>query len=179
MSNAFIKGDTVYLRSIEMSDVGPRYLSWLNDEEVTRGLASGAFPSDLSSLTHYVEHIINSKNAVMFAICDKSNELHIGNIKLDNFDWINRTCELGLLLGDRNYWGKGIGTEVMRLCLHYAFLQLNFRKVVLAVYANNPAAIKLYEKIGFQREGTLRQQILYKGEYIDKYFMGIFSHELQ
>lgn len=115
----------------------------------------------------------------MFAICDKTNDLHIGNIKVDNFDWVSRTCELGVLLGDRTYWGKGIGTEVMQLTLHYAFEQLNIRKVMLAVYANNPAAIKLYEKVGFVQEGCLRQQIHYKGEYIDKYYMGIFSNELQ
>ena len=115
----------------------------------------------------------------MFAICDKVNDVHIGNIKLDNFDWVNRTCELGLLLGDRTYWGKGIGTEVMRLTLAYAFNQLNLRKVLLAVYANNPAAIKLYEKVGFKNEGCLRSQIFVKGEYIDKHYMGIFSNELQ
>lgn len=175
----FIEGNTIYLRAIEASDAGERYLSWLNDEEVTRGLASGVFPSTLEALKVYVQNINASKNAVMFAICDKDQNVHIGNIKLDNFDWINRTCELGLLLGDRAYWGKGIGTEVMRITLRYAFEQLNMRKVILAVYANNPAAVKLYEKIGFQHEGCLRNQIYCKGEYIDKFYMGIFSHELR
>ena len=177
--NRFIEGNTIYLRAIEQSDANDRYLSWLNDEEVTRGLASGVYPSTLDDLKKYVEQISGSKNAVMFAICDKENDQHIGNIKLDNFDWVNRTCELGLLLGDRAYWGKGIGTEVMRLTVSYAFQQLNMRKVLLAVYANNPAAIKLYEKVGFKKEGCLRAQIFSKGEYIDKYFMGIFSNELQ
>jgi ribosomal-protein-alanine N-acetyltransferase len=177
--NRFIEGNTVYLRAIELSDATERYLSWINDEEVTRGLASGVYPSTLEDLKNYLTSIVSSKNAVMFAICDKTNDLHIGNIKVDNFDWVNRTCELGVLLGDRSYWGKGIGTEVMRLTLHYAFEQLNIRKVVLAVYANNPVAVKLYEKIGFQKEGCQRQQIHYKGDYIDKYYMGIFSNELQ
>jgi RimJ/RimL family protein N-acetyltransferase len=177
--NRFIEGNTVYLRAIELSDATERYLSWINDEEVTRGLASGVYPSTLEDLKNYLTSIVSSKNADMFAICDKTNDLHIGNIKVDNFDWVNRTCELGVLLGDRSYWGKGIGTEVMRLTLHYAFEQLNIRKVVLAVYANNPVAVKLYEKIGFQKEGCQRQQIHYKGDYIDKYYMGIFSNELQ
>jgi RimJ/RimL family protein N-acetyltransferase len=177
--NRFIEGNTIYLRAIEIHDGTERYLSWLNDEEVTRGLASGAYPSTLDDLKKYIQQITSSKNAVMFAICDKVNDVHIGNIKLDNFDWVNRTCELGLLLGDRTYWGKGIGTEVMRLTLAYAFNQLNLRKVLLAVYANNPAAIKLYEKVGFKNEGCLRSQIFVKGEYIDKHYMGIFSNELQ
>jgi RimJ/RimL family protein N-acetyltransferase len=177
--NRFIEGNTVYLRAIEISDANERYLSWLNDEEVTKGLASGLYPSTLDDLKKFIQQITSSRNAVMFAICDKENEQHIGNIKLDNFDWVNRTCELGLLLGDRSYWGKGIGTQVMQLTLRYAFDQLNMRKVILAVYANNPGAIKLYEKVGFKTEGCLRAQIFSKGEYIDKYYMGIFSNELQ
>jgi ribosomal-protein-alanine N-acetyltransferase len=177
--NRFIEGNTIYLRAIELTDASERYLSWLNDEEVTRGLASGVYPSTLEDLKKYIQQITSSKNAVMFAVCDRQNDLHIGNIKLDNFDWVHRTCELGLLLGDRSYWGKGVGTEVMRLTLTYAFSQLNLRKVLLAVYANNPAAIKLYEKVGFKQEGCLRAQIFAKGEYIDKHYMGIFSNELQ
>ena len=177
--NRFIEGKNIYLRAIEMTDASERYVSWINDEEVTRGLASGVYPSTIDDLKKYIQGITSSKNAVMFAICDTQNDLHIGNIKVDNFDWVNRTCELGLLLGDRSYWGKGVGTEVMRLTLRYAFEQLNMRKVVLAVYSNNPGAIKLYEKVGFQHEGCLRAQIYSRGEYIDKHYMGIFSNELQ
>jgi ribosomal-protein-alanine N-acetyltransferase len=175
--NRFIEGESIYLRAVEAADAGERYLSWMNDEEVTKGLASGVFPTTIEDLKKYIQNITSSRNAVMFAVCDKENDLHIGNIKLDNFDWVNRTCELGLLLGDRSYWGKGVGTQVMALTLQYAFQQLNIRKVVLAVYANNPAAVRLYEKVGFQKEGCLRDQIFYKGEYIDKYYMGIFSNQ--
>jgi len=175
--NRFIEGESIYLRAVEAADAGERYLSWMNDEEVTKGLASGVFPTTIEDLKKYIQNITSSRNAVMFAVCDKQSDLHIGNIKLDNFDWVNRTCELGLLLGDRSYWGKGVGTQVMELTLKYAFQQLNIRKVVLAVYANNPAAIRLYEKVGFQKEGCLRDQIFYKGEYIDKYYMGIFSNQ--
>jgi RimJ/RimL family protein N-acetyltransferase len=127
--NRFIEGKNIYLRAIEMADASDRYVSWMNDEEVTRGLASGVYPSTIDDLKKYIQGITASKNAVMFAICDNQNDLHIGNIKLDNFDWVNRTCELGLLLGDRSYWGKGVGTEVMHLTLRYAFEQLNMRKV--------------------------------------------------
>ena len=177
--NRFLEGNTIYLRAIEINDASERYLEWLNDEEVTRGLASGVYPSTIEDLRKYIQQITSSKNAVMFAVCDKANDIHIGNIKLDNFDWVNRTCDLGLLLGDRSYWGKGIGTEVMRLTLSYAFGQLNIRKVLLAVYANNPGAINLYEKVGFKNEGCLRAQVFVKGEYIDKHYMGIFINELQ
>ncbi len=176
--NRFIEGAQIYLRAITAEDATDEYLSWINDPETTRGLATGAFPSTIEDLKKYIAEVSNGRKAIMLAICDTHNNTHIGNIKLDQFDWINRTCELGLLLGNKTYWGKGIGTEVCRLTLHHAFTKLNLRKVVLAVYANNPGAIKLYERIGFKHEGCLRKQIFCDGEYIDKYYMGIFSEEL-
>jgi len=177
--SGFLEGEQVYLRAIELSDATESYLSWLNDPETTRGLMSGAYPSNLNELRKYVEQVSNSKDAVMFAVCDKSNDEHIGNIKIDRFDWTSRTCELGILLGSKSHRGKGIGTEVCRMVLQYAFTQLNIRKVLLAVYANNPAAIRTYEKLGFVMEGTLRDHIWAEGSYVDKHFMGIFKDELK
>jgi [ribosomal protein S5]-alanine N-acetyltransferase len=175
----FLEGKKIYLRAISLSDVTEEYLSWLNDEETTRGLASGVFPSTIEELQRFVEGVVSNKNIVMFAICDHSDDKHIGNIKLDNFDWVSRTCELGLLIGNKNYWGKGIGSEVCRLTLEYAFSDLNIRKVSLAVYENNPAAIRLYEKLGFVTEGQLRKHVFEGGTYYDKFYMGIFREELQ
>lgn len=175
----FIEGQRVFLRALMSDDVSERYLSWLNDEETTKGLASGVFPSTLAELRAFVERTTSNRNTVMLAICEQSSGVHIGNIKLDQLDWVSRTCELGILIGDKNYWGKGYGYEVCSLVLNYAFEDLNIRKVSLAVYANNPAAIKLYQKLGFQEEGRLRQHIFEGGEYHDKFFMGLFKEELR
>lgn len=175
----FLEGEKIYLRASTITDATPEYLSWLNDDETTRGLSSGIFPSTIEELKAFLDRAVNNRSVVMFAICDKTNDLHIGNIKLDNFDWISRTCELGLLIGNKNYWGKGIGYEVCKLVLEYAFSDLNVRKVLLAVYENNPAAIHLYKKLGFIEEGRLRQHIYEGGTYHDKFFMGLFAEELK
>jgi ribosomal-protein-alanine N-acetyltransferase len=175
----FLEGSQIYLRAITMNDVTDNYLSWLNDEETTRGLASGVFPSNIEELRKFVEAAISNRNVVMLAICDSKSNEHIGNIKLDNFDWVGRTCELGLLIGNKKYWGKGIGYEACKLTLEYAFTDLNIRKVSLAVYENNPAAIRLYDKLGFKKEGQLRSHIFEGGKYFDKLYMGIFREELK
>lgn len=175
----FISGQRVYLRAISVDDATEEYLSWLNDEETTKGLASGLYPSTIEELKTFISGIVGNKRAVMFAICDIENNVHIGNIKLDNFDWVSRTCELGLLIGNKNYWGKGIGYEVCKLAIEYAFNDLNIRKVLLAVYENNPAAIALYTKLGFVREGALRKHIFEGGHYYDKILMGLFREELK
>jgi len=99
----FLEGTQIYLRAIELSDVNENYLKWLNEPDVTTGLASGTFPSTLSALRNYVELKSTDKNTVMLAICDQENNKHIGNIKLDNFDWVSRTCELGVLIGEKDF----------------------------------------------------------------------------
>lgn len=175
----FLEGEKIYLRAIAKSDVNAEYLNWLNDKETTKGLASGLFPSTLQELDQFVEKAIHNRDVILFAICDSATDLHIGNIKIDHFDWVSRTCELGLLIGNKSYWGKGIGYEACKLTLHYAFHSLNIRKVALAVYANNQAAIGLYKKLGFVMEGSLRQHVYDNGEYFDKHFMGIFAEELK
>lgn len=175
----FLVGQQVALRAASPDDATEEYLGWLNDEETTKGLVTGLFPSTMEELKSYLSTAVASKDAIMFAICDIKTGKHIGNIKLDQFDWIARTCELGILIGDPNYRGKGIGKEVCRLVLKYAFEKLNIRKVFLAVFANNPGAKALYEKIGFVQEGCLRQHVWRDGEFVDLYQMGIFSEELK
>jgi RimJ/RimL family protein N-acetyltransferase len=175
--SAFLTGKNVYLRAISQSDATSNYLSWLNDPEVTHGLASGTFPTNMESLNSFLSGVVENRDIVMFAICDMSTHLHIGNIKLDRFDWISRTCELGLLIGDRTYWGKGIGSEVMNLVTRFAFEDLDIRKISLTVYSNNPAAIRLYEKVGFETEGVLKNHIYSKNSYIDKIWMSIFRKQ--
>ena len=177
--NAFLTGEKIYLRPVELSDATGEYLAWLNDEETTKGLATGTFPSSMEALQKFVLSCVDNKNVVFFAICDKETDAHIGNIKLDTFDWVARTCELGLLIGNKNYRGKGIGSEVCKLVLNYAFDELNIRKILLAVYANNPVAIKLYERLGFVTEGRLRRHIFEGGEFHDKLLMGIFKEEVK
>ncbi|MFT4777532.1 MAG: RimJ/RimL family protein N-acetyltransferase [Flavobacteriales bacterium] len=177
--NAFLSGEKVYLRAISDDDATNEYLGWINDTETTKGLVTGTFPSNMGDLKTYLNHVSGNSNTVMFAICIIDGDRHVGNIKLDNFDWVAGTAELGVLLGAKDAWGKGIGTASCQLLLHYAFDQLNLRKVSLTVYDNNPGAIRLYEKIGFQTEGRLRNHIFADGAYIDKLWMGIFKEELK
>ncbi len=176
--SAYLQAEHVYLRAIQIDDASPEYLSWINNPETTKGLMTGAFPSNLNDLKQYIAAICDSKDAIMFAICDSETHQHIGNIKIDRFDWISRTCELGILIGSIDHRGRGIGTDVCKTVLRYSFNKLNLRKVLLAVYANNPGAIKSYEKVGFKTEGILRQHVYSDGEYVDKHLMGIFKEEL-
>ena len=169
----FLEGTQIYLRPIVTADATPDYVGWVNDCEVTSGLISGYFPITMEGLRSYVTGVSNS-SAVMFAICLKESDLHVGNIKLGSFDWFARTCELGIMIGDKNYWGKGIGKDACTLVTDYAFNKLNLEKLWLAVFDNNPKAIKLYEDLGFEIEGTQQRHIYKDGKYWNKILMAKF-----
>lgn len=173
--NAYLKGSRVYLRSIEEDDATENYLSWLNNQETTKGLVTGRFPTSMQSLKTYLRSIEQNEKSVMFAICLLENNQHIGNIKLDQLDYYAGTAELGILIGEENQRGKGIGSETCQLVLDYAFQNLNLRKVTLSVFSNNPNAVKTYEKLGFLVEGRLKDHFFMNGNYYDKIYMSYFN----
>ena len=175
--DTFIETEQVYLRPISLSDVNEDYMGWLNDKEITKGLMISNTTTTIESLREYVESKIVDPEVYMYAIVDRQTDIHIGNIKFDKFDWVSSTCELGILIGNKKFWRRGIASEVVRATLVNIFENLNIRKVLLAVFSNNPAAIKLYSKIGFNQEGCLKDHILVESEYVDKYYMSLFKSE--
>lgn len=175
----FLESQRLALRAITEDDATEIYLSWINDPETTRGLEAGKYPSTMEELSSYIRSMQRDRGTIMMAIIEKENQTHIGNIKLHNFDWISRTCELGLMIGDKRTRGKRYGQESCQLLIDYAFERLNMRKVWLAVYANNPAAVKTYLNLGFVEEGRLTSHIFSDGGYHDKLFMSLFSPQAQ
>ena len=174
-SHCVLEGKVVFLRYIQLSDVNDVYLSWLNDDKVMKGIVSSGY--DLTNLKSYVKAKIANKNTHFFAIITKSNNLHIGNIKLDFHDSKSNLSELGILIGNKNYWGKGIAKEACNLVLDFGFRKLNLRKIFLAVFENNIPAIKLYKSLGFKTEGKLIKHVSVDGVLYDKYLMGIFCND--
>lgn len=172
-----INGNLIVLRPIQLEHVNSTYLAWLHDEEVMQGIATSGYTID--NLKKYVTEKIADGGTYFYAIHSKVDEKHIGNVKLDFFDEKANVSELGLLIGDKSYWGKGIGFEACKLLIEFGFKTLKLRKIYLAVYESNPGAKKLYEKLGFVLEGTLRKHVLVNGNYYDKYLMGLFENEVK
>lgn len=84
---------------------------------------------------------------------------------------------VGIGLGERDYWGKGYGTEAMKLILRFAFVELGLHRVSLDVFEYNPRGVKSYEKAGFRHEGRVRETILRDGRRSDVFFMGVLREE--
>lgn len=168
-----IIGKGIYLRPLRKIDINKRYLSWLNDTLVTKYMETKFNPPTLKDLDNYYEELKNSKSNEMFAIVTSAKNEHIGNIKLGNINPNHRYADLGIMIGERKYWGKGYGQEACRLLLGYAFKRLNLNKVILGVYENHAAAIRTYQNLGFKIEGRIKDLLNFEGKYADKIIMGI------
>ena len=102
---------------------------------------------------------------------------HIGWADLKNMDKLNKHAELGIAVGNKNYWGRGYGLSAMREMLTWGFIELELNKIWLRVEIDNEKAIKSYKRMGYVEEGILRQDRLRNGEYVDRLRMSIIKSE--
>ncbi|SRR6267378_92231 len=174
---AFLRGSKVYLRPLERTDLNETYLGWLNDPEVTRYLETGVFPATYQDLEKFYDGVTGSKTDVIFAIADRKTHRHVGNVKLGPINWVHRRALLGIMIGEKGFWGKGVGEEATRLMVEYGFFRLNLHRIGLGVFEEHQPAIRCYEKIGFKLEGRLRDQMFQAGEYKNQLWMGLLRAE--
>jgi ribosomal-protein-alanine N-acetyltransferase len=177
MKTPFIAGRQVYLRPLEREDLNERYLGWLNDREVNRYLESGTFPATADDLKKFYEQTVGGPGQVILAVADGETDQHIGNVKLGPIDWVHRKSLFGILIGERQFWGRKVGTEATRLLVEYGFFRLNLRRIELGVYAEHEAAVRAYLRVGFQIEGRFRQALFHEGGYKDQLRMGLLRSE--
>ena len=112
-----------------------------------------------------------------FAI--EADDKYIGSCELRHLNNRYGVIELGIGIGDRDYWGKGYGREAIGLLLHYAFHYLGVRRIELTTHAKNERAIRCYLACGFVEEGRPRKVVWIEGEYVDLVNMAILREEWQ
>jgi RimJ/RimL family protein N-acetyltransferase len=174
MRNAFLVGDHVYLRPLGEEDA-PRATAWMNDREVTRTMA-WVGPISLEQEQRFIREAISETTMVLGVVLKQSDEL-IGATALSGIDHRNRTASYGIVIGAKDLWGMGIGTEVTRLMCVLGFADLNLNRIELEVFADNVGGLNAYERAGFVREGVRRQAGLRGGRPVDIVLMSILREE--
>ena len=173
----FLEGERVVLRPLQPSDLDGAYIDWLNDYDVTRFLETGSMPTTRAMLEQYVRSVSQNPDNVLLAIVDRASGRHIGNIKLGPIHALHRRADVGILIGEASFRGRGCGREAMALILDYGFRRLNLHKITLGVHADHRQAVQLYRSLGFRLEGTLKEQLFRDGKFRDKAVMGILRRE--
>mgnify|MGYP001120959968 CR=1 FL=1 len=174
-----ILGDKVRLRPVERDDL-PRFVEWFGDPEVRRHLAL-YLPFSLAQEERWFESLLDrlERNQDVLLAIETVGGIQIGNVGLHSVNWKDRSAELGIVIGEKSYWGKGYGADAVLTMLRMAFREMNLHRVFLRVDVDNERAIRCYEKAGFQRDGTLREAVFREGAYIDQHVMSILKSEFQ
>jgi len=178
--NEILKGNLITLRSITLSDCNDTYASWLNDKAVNIYLETRFDVHTVESISRFVEEILASKSSYMFAIIANDTSKHIGNIKLGPIHPRYMFGDVGYLIGEKSYWGKGIATEAIMLIVDFAFNKLSLRRLQAGVFEDNIASERALVKAGFTLEGRFVKQVSVsppETDWQDHLFYGISKKE--
>ena len=171
---AILETERTYLRAFTKADI-PLWHQWFNDPEVTEQMNKGARPNTEVSQEDFLRKLGDSSADVQFAIADKQSDELIGAIGLHKIDWVHRHGDISVVLGNREYWGKGIGAEAIRAVVRHAFTKLNFHKLTAGMWSVNLSSRKAFEKNGFRQEGQIREQYYYEDSYVDEIRLGLLQ----
>ncbi len=165
------------LRSLEEADASERYLGWLEDPEVAQFLNARHDETSTESLRAFIRRHDNRRDFLL-GIFARDGGLHIGNCSAQ-CNLTDRTARLGVLIGDRGYWGRGRGAvaEARTAFLDFLFGPLGMEKAYGPVYARNIPAIFNYKLLGFGHEATLRSHVVCQGERMDVLIFAMFRDD--
>jgi diamine N-acetyltransferase len=172
-----IVGEKIALGPVQKS-ITSLFMRWENDFTVT--LMSG------DQVRSYTQEALeeqagfrksNDEHRIEFAIYEQSTWRTIGTTHLRHIDQTKRHAEFGILIGERDCWGKGYGTEATILMLDYAFTVLGLHNVLLRTYAYNERAVRAYTRAGFHIAGRWREAARLGDQFYDIVFMDCLATE--
>jgi len=176
--NAKLTGEKVYLAAVSPDDA-ELWARWLSDLEVALPLGDEAYglfttedqARDIADITAHHDHV--------FTIVERATDRPIGRCLLFGLNKTDRSTEVGIFIGEKDCWGRGYGTEAMRLLLDYAFNLLNLHSVMLGVFSFNERAIRSYRSLGFKEIGRRRQARIIGSKTYDGILMDMLAEEFE
>jgi RimJ/RimL family protein N-acetyltransferase len=170
----FLKGKITTLRPVSENDV-PLFVRWINDPEV-RQFILRTFPLTEGEEKEYVASLAKKSNQDMVLVIEVKGQ-PIGLMGLHRIDWVSRVATTGAIIGEKQFWGKGYGTDAKMALLDYAFNTLNLRKIMSAVKAFNARSLAYSLHCGYRVEGRLKRQFFVNGRYWDEIILGLFKNQ--
>lgn len=173
MFGPIIEGERVRLVPIT-AEMLPAYPKWLADTEVTRYMGR-ATPPTMKEETEWFERTGQSDKDVLWAIL--VGDKHIGSTGIHAIDWRDQHAITGNLIGDKSEWGKGYGSEAVRLRTAYAFTETPLQKLQSEVFFDNIGSRRCLEKAGYKQFGVARRHIFRNGAWHDMWLADILRDE--
>jgi ribosomal-protein-alanine N-acetyltransferase len=170
-----LRGARVRLRPFTASDITPRYLSWLSDQQVNQySRRLGRPPETAENARSWL--VALGKDERIYAI-ETASFGHIGNIKYGPINWSNLAADVSILVGEVQSWGHGFGAEATYLISKHLFFDRGVNR--LAAASINPAFIRMVEKLGWQREGVQREESRVAGRFCDSILLSLLKRDFR
>lgn len=172
-----IQGEKIRLRPYRPEDADPLWASIHNELFNKLTGTHGTFTRQM--IDNYVANQVKAddESRASFIIEPIENPHAAGEVVINNINHDNNSGDIRISLFDESHLNMGYGSEAMCLMVNYGFEVLKLHRIALGVYDFNPRAIHVYEKMGFRREGVLRDALCWNGEYVDEIAMSILEHE--
>ncbi|OGF22233.1 hypothetical protein A3D45_00740 [Candidatus Falkowbacteria bacterium RIFCSPHIGHO2_02_FULL_42_9] len=172
MKAPILKGEKVILRPINIKEAA-HYLRWIKDGQVNKFLIIDGRGLTLEKEKKIIKQFLGHKAKMNWSIYTQDGG-HIGTTGLHDIDSKKHFKAMwGIFIGDKSYWGQGLGTDVLKTVLKYCFGKLKLNRIELGVFKFSPRGQRCYEKCGFRVEGIKRQAIKKNGKFIDEIIMSI------
>ncbi|MXR20569.1 GNAT family N-acetyltransferase [Halobacterium bonnevillei] len=169
----FIEGATVDLCAVSEDDVD--FLrDTVNDPAVWPTIGARTPVTETQEREWYEDHASEDDGNVNFVIAVDGDP--VGSVGVHGVDDVNGSAEIGIFVAE-DYWGNGYGTEAGRLATDYAFAQHRRHRVVARVFEGNDASARIWETLGFEHEGTHRDEVYVNGEYCDVRYYSVLEDE--
>ena len=184
----------IALKFFEKTDIPGNYLYWWHDEEVTKYNSHGLFPYTKEKQQDFLNQIENGSNIVwavygFIKMCADNNIIekimkkpgpgwvHIGNISLNNIDWVYKSAEFACVFGEKEFWNKGICTKAATKLYDHGFNKLNLHRIWTGTASTNIGMQKVALKLGMKKEGEFKDGMFLNGQYVDVFSYGILKDQ--
>jgi RimJ/RimL family protein N-acetyltransferase len=175
LEKPILTGSKIILRPM-MGDDAPAMFASLADEESMR-LTGSQQTSTFEQVQQFCQKLYEADDRADYAITRQEDGLYVGEVVLNEIDWLNRSANFRIALASQQFFGKGYGSEATQLIIDYGFRQLNLHRIELEVFDFNPRAQHVYEKVGFVKEGVRRDVLLWQGQYHSAITMSLLAPE--
>ena len=146
------------------------YREWLLDEDVTKYLVRGRFPLTENDIIQNFAKI-DRKEKIEWSIYwleeENKKAVHIGNISLENLNFIDSNAEIIIMIGEKDFWNKGIGTKAFEIIIKYASTRLGIHRLYAGTHQHNRGMQKIFMKCNMLQEGVKKHSFKYESLYFD------------
>jgi RimJ/RimL family protein N-acetyltransferase len=168
-----INSKNLIIKSLNLKNFNVNYPKWLNDKKINRFLEARLKKYNLKDVKNFIINSNKNKNCFLLGIFFKKNNLHIGNIKIDNISQFHSKAIIGILIGEKKYWNKGFATETIKAVTKFSFSTLKIKNLFAGCYDNNTGSYMAFKKAGWKINSKINNYWRYKNKRVSEVILSV------